>query len=204
MERPYSTGSENSRRTSNGESRREASRQVPPALPGHEGEKIPARGSRSRRHPRFQVRAEGRGEHAARARHRVARRGTGEALRAGPLGRAARLPGDGRGGQGQHDQARHVGRQSARRARDVVQGAVERGARSRFHVALHEGAARARAHRHLQPELLRGSAGRPGAQGVSREAEARAEAADQDASGRNATRTSRASSATSRATATSS
>ena len=41
---------------------------------------------------------------------REARRAAGQALRAGPLGRAADLPGDGRGGQGRHDQARHVRR----------------------------------------------------------------------------------------------
>src|SRR4029077_12970310 len=43
----------------------------------------------------------------------MARNGAGHSLRPGFLGAAARLPGDGRGGQGRHDQARHVARQSS-------------------------------------------------------------------------------------------
>ena len=46
-------------------------------------------------------------------RHRGARRAAGQALRAGPLGRAPHLPGDGRGRQGRHDQARDVRREPA-------------------------------------------------------------------------------------------
>ena len=55
-----------------------------------------------------------------------------------------------------------------------------RGARPRLPLALHEGAARAGPHRHLQPQLLRGGAGRPGAPGVPREAEAAAQAVTKD------------------------
>ena len=47
----------------------------------------------------------------------------GPALRAGPVGRAADLPGDGRGRQGRHDQARDVGRQPAGLPGLLVQGA---------------------------------------------------------------------------------
>ena len=43
-------------------------------------------------------------------------RAAGQALRPGPLGGAADLPGDGRGRQGRRHQARHVGRQPAGRA----------------------------------------------------------------------------------------
>ena len=92
----------------------------------------------------------------------------GHALRAGPLVGAARVPGDGRGRQGRRDQARDVGRQSAGLPGVLVQGADDRGARPRLPVALHEEPARARAHRHLQPQLLRGSAGGEGAPGVPR------------------------------------
>ena len=42
-----------------------------------------------------------------------AARAAGEALRPGPLGAAAHLPGHGRGGQGRHDRARHVRREPA-------------------------------------------------------------------------------------------
>ncbi len=83
-------------------------------------------------------------------------------------------PGDGRGGQGRHDQARDDRRESAGRAGLRVQGAVGRGARSQLPVALHEGAAGARPDRHLQPLVLRGRAGRPGASRVARAPEASA------------------------------
>ena len=65
-------------------------------------------------------------------------------------------------------------------------------------------AARARPHRHLQPQLLRGSAGREGASRVPRGAAAAAAGSSASASGTSATRTSARSSATSRATARSS
>ena len=42
-----------------------------------------------------------------------------------------------------------------------LQGALSRGTRSRLSLAIDEGAARARPHRHPQPLLLRGGAGRP-------------------------------------------
>ena len=65
-------------------------------------------------------------------------------------------------------------------------------------------AARARPHRHLQPQLLRGSAGREGAPGVPRRRRSCRRSSSASASGTSATRTSAASSATSRATARSS
>ena len=58
-----------------------------------------------------------------------------QALRPGPLGAAADLPGDGRGRQGRHHQARHVGRQPAGLPGVLLQGAVGRGAGPRLHVA---------------------------------------------------------------------
>ena len=75
-------------------------------------------------------------------------------------GPAARLPGDGRGRQGRHDQARHVGRQPAGLPGLLLQGALGRGARPRLPVALRQAPARARPDRHLQPLVLRGGARR--------------------------------------------
>ena len=72
-------------------------------------------------------------------RHQVARGGAGHALRPGSLVVAARVPGDGRGRQGRHDQARHVGRQSAGLPGLLVQAAVGGGARPRLPVALRQG-----------------------------------------------------------------
>ena len=85
-----------------------------------------------------------------------ARRAPGPALRAGPLGGAAHLPGHGRRGQGRRDQARDVRHQPAGLSGLLVQGAVVRGSRPRFPLALHAMPAGARPHRHLQPQLLRG------------------------------------------------
>ena len=65
------------------------------------------------------------------------------------------FPGHGRGRQGQHDQARHVGRQSAGLPGRLVQAPVVGGPRSRLHVAISPGLPRARPDRHLQPVLLR-------------------------------------------------
>ena len=53
---------------------------------------------------------------------------------------AARLPGDGRGRQRRHDQARHVGRQSSGMPGVLVQAALVGGARPRLHVALRQSA----------------------------------------------------------------
>ena len=57
-------------------------------------------------------------------RHPVARGRAGHALRAGPLVAAARVSGDGCGRQGRHDQARHVGRQSAGLPGVLIQAAL--------------------------------------------------------------------------------
>ncbi len=121
-------------------------------------------------------RAQAAGGREPRSRPQGARRLPGPALRAGPLGSPAGLPGDGCRGQGRHDRARDVGRQSAGLPGVLVQGAERRRARPRLPLALHEVPARARAHRHLQPQLLRGSAGREGAPRVPVLAEAAAAA----------------------------
>ena len=89
-------------------------------------------------------------------RHQVARGRAGHALRPGQLVAAARVSGDGCGRQGRHHQARHVGRQSAGMPGVLVQAAFARGPRPRLPVALRQVPARARAHRHLQPFVLRG------------------------------------------------
>ena len=68
----------------------------------------------------------------------AAGRAAGHALRAGPLGGAADLPGDGRRRQGRRDQARHVRRQPAGLPGLFLQGADQRRARPRFSLALHE------------------------------------------------------------------
>ena len=49
---------------------------------------------------------------------------------------AASVPGDGRGGKGRNDPARHVGREPARVRGVHLQAAVHGGARPRLHVAL--------------------------------------------------------------------
>ncbi len=62
----------------------------------------------------------------------------GHSLRAGPLGGAGDVSGDGCGRQGRRHQACDVGRQSAGLPGLFVQGAVDAGARPRFSVA-HDG-----------------------------------------------------------------
>ena len=88
--------------------------------------------------------------------------GAGAALRVRHAFGPHRAAGVGCRREGRHDQARHVRGQSPGLPDLRVQEAVERGARSQFPLALHEGAARARPHRHLQPVLLRRRARRPG------------------------------------------
>ena len=73
------------------------------------------------------------------------RRGAGTALRRRHAFGADRAPGDGRGRQGRHHQARDVGRQSAGLPGVQLQEAVGRGARSQLPLALHEGACRSAA-----------------------------------------------------------
>ena len=68
--------------------------------------------------------------------------------------------GDGRGGQGRRDQARDERAQPAGRPGLQLQGALAGGAGPRLHVAQLQGAAGARAHRHLQPLVLRRDADR--------------------------------------------
>ena len=128
---------------------------------------------------RFDVRGQAARQGSARDGHRCARRAPGHALCAGPLGGAAHLSGHGRRRQGRRDQARHVRRQPPGLPGLLLQGALQRGPRSRLSLALHEVAAGARPHRHLQSQLLRGGARRTGASRVSREAEAAARTDDQ-------------------------
>ena len=85
-----------------------------------------------------------------------------------PLLAARRPPGDGCGGQGLGDRARHVGRQPAGRPGRLVQEALVRGARPQLPVADLAGAARARPDRDLQPLALRGGRGAARAPVVAR------------------------------------
>ena len=122
----------------------------------------------------------------------------GAALRAGSLVGAADLPGDGCRRQGQHHQARHVRRQSAGLRGPLVQGAVDRGARSRFPVAHDAAAAAPRPHRHLQSLVLRGDAGRARAPEHPRAASSCRRSSSPRTSGASASRTSTRTSATCR------
>ena len=82
-----------------------------------------------------------------------------------------------------------------------LQEALGRGARPQLSVALHEGAARARPDRHLQPLVLRGRARRARAPGNPRSLQAATGKARTAVSGRNATTTSIGSNGISCATA---
>ena len=103
------------------------------AFQDHQRPPLPPRGARSARHRRHPL--EGEGRRPAGERPRLAARAAGEALRAGHLGAAADLPGDGRRRQGQHDQARDVRPQPAGLRRLLVQGAVGRGTGARLSLA---------------------------------------------------------------------
>ena len=133
-----------------------------------------------------------------------ARRAPGQALRPGPVGRPAHLPGDGRRREGRRDQARHVRRQSAGLPGLLLQVALRGGARSRLPLAHLEEPPRARPHRDLQPVVLRGSARRARARGLPRQAEDPEEARHEEDLGATASRTSTTSSCTSTGTASSS
>ena len=123
-----------------------------------------------RRPRRGRARAAGEGRAPARDRRALGR--AGAALGERPVRAARRPPGDGRGRQGLGDRARDVGRQPAGRPGRLVQEAVVRGARPQLPLAHLEGAARARADRHLQPLALRGGRGAEGAPRVARAAAA--------------------------------
>ncbi len=131
----------------------------------------------------------------------AAERFPGETLRAGPLVAAADLSGHGCRRQGLGDQERVRRRQPAGLRGHLVQAAVNEGARSRFPVAQHDRAARARPHRHLQSLLLRGMPRRAGASGNPRQAEDSAKRLSPGTSGANGSRTSPRSSVISPATA---
>ncbi len=145
-------------------------RQVREAVSRRERTAVSAEGLRPGRHAGHRLQGEGR--EVPRAGHRAPRRPAGQALRAGPLGGAARLPGDGRRRQGRRDQARDVGREPAGLPGLLVQGPDVGRPRPRLPLAHREVPARARAHRHLQPLVLRGGARRPRAPGDPRQAEA--------------------------------
>ena len=139
-------------------------RETPP-LPGRSLPR-PARRARQddrlRSRRQFAVSRPRRGRRPARTGTRAHRGTAGSALRRRSLGAAADLPGDGRRGQGQRHQTRAPRPQPAGQPRRRVQGARLERARSRLHVALHERNPAARPHRHLQPVVLRGSAGGEG------------------------------------------
>ena len=142
---------------------------------------------------------QGRGQGAARGGCRASRRIAGAALCRGQVGGADRAAGHGHRRQGRRHRARHGGRQSAGLHRAFVQGAERGGDRPRFPVAVGAAAARARAHRHLQPLALRRGAGGARPSGVARAPEAAAEPHRQGRSGSIASRASAASSAILRA-----
>ena len=117
---------------------------------------------------------------------------------------AAHLPGHGRRRKGRRHQARDVRRQSAGLPGVLLQGAL----RARNWTTIISGAprapARARPHRHLQPLVLRRSAGRPRPSGDPGERRNSRRSWSRRTSGTSASRTFAASSATSPATASSS
>ena len=135
---------------------------------------------------------------------KVLSRAAGAALRPGPLVGAADLPGARRRRQGRHHQARDVGPQPAGLRGAFVQGPVGRRARPRLPVAHDRQAATARPHRHLQPFVLRGGAGRPRASGDPGAPAAAGRAGHQEDLEASASRTSTASSAISAGRASSS
>ncbi len=154
------------------------------AVPGRRRQEVRARRVRSRRRPSASTRRTSRAQGGAGGRRRSALRAAGQALRPGPLGGAADLPGDGRRRQGRRDQARDVGRQPAGVPGLLLQGADQRGARPRLALALLEVPAGARPDRHLQPQLLRGDARRARPPADPRRPEAAAEAGGQGDLGR--------------------
>src|SRR5262245_23689361 len=87
---------------------------------------------------------------------------------------APRVASDGRGRQGQYDQACHVWSESAGLPGVLLQAALIRGTRSRLPVALRQMPARTRSHWHFQSIVLRGGArgartpGNPGKAETSR------------------------------------
>src|SRR5262249_54149815 len=85
------------------------------------------------------------------------------------MGGPVRLPGAGRGGEGQRDQARHAWARSEIDTGLQLQDAVDRGTEARLHVALHEIASGTRAHWDLQSIVLRRSADFAGASRAARE-----------------------------------
>ena len=98
------------------------------------------------------------------------RGGPEPALRRRPLRGADRPPGDGRGRQGRHDQARHERREPAGLPGVQLQEAVGGGTRPQLPLAVHAVPAGARPDRHLQPVVLRGRAGGEGPPRVARPA----------------------------------
>ena len=132
---------------------------------GRERAQVQAPRLRSRRYAASRIERQVARPGGAQTRHRMSLGTAGPALRAGPLVRAADLPGHGCRRQGRCHRARLLGRQPARLPGHVVQGALVRGARSRLPLALQPRTAGARPHRYLQPLVLRGSAGRARARG---------------------------------------
>ena len=151
-------------------------------VPRRTRQAVPPEGRRSRRPRRPGRRRQAPRARGAPARRRRDRRPAGSSLRAGSLVAAAGVPGHRRRRQGQRDQARDVGRESAGLPGLLVQVPVFRRPRSRLPVAIRQGAARTGTHRHLQPLLLRRDRRRPGAPRTAREAESPARAARREGS----------------------
>ena len=127
----------------------------------------PGLGRRRPLPPLRQGDAEGQGRRAPRAAPPGAGRRPGAAVRRRPLRPPRGVPGHGRRRQGRHHQARHVRGEPPGRRGPQLQAALHRGARPQLPLALLEGRARARPHRHLQPLLLRGGARPAGAPRVA-------------------------------------
>ena len=101
-------------------------------------------------------RAEGARKDVSREEPRGACGGAAAALCQRRLLGSDRAAGDGRGREGRHHQARHVGDQPAGLPGVQLQEAIRRGARPQLSLALHARAAGARPDRYLQSLVLRG------------------------------------------------
>src|ERR1035441_2149388 len=113
------------------------------------------------------LRLEGRIQGSAGEAYAGPERDSAASLRGEQVCAAAGLSGHGCGGQGWRDPACDVGGESAGLRGVEFQAAERRGTGARFSVARGAEAAGARADRHLQPVVLRGSAGAAGASGDS-------------------------------------
>src|SRR5450759_2924307 len=119
------------------------------ALCRRQRKEVPAEALRPRGHRGLRVGGEARRPRSSRNGRRDAREAAGHSLRAGPMGPAPHLPGNGRGRERRSDQARHVRRQPAGLPGGFVQGALRRRARPRLPLAQQQAASRKGPDRHL-------------------------------------------------------